>query len=154
MQVVAGALVFSLLSAMSQTFFQECFIIRPKRSKIGAPPEGCPLEGCLSFLGGAWTTKILWYLRAEPRRFGDLKRDLGKISAKVLTTRLRELEERGIITRTVMPTSPPTVEYALTSFGMKFQPVLDAIVEVGSELQKRYPLRKKSQPHSQANTMN
>ena len=119
-------------------------MIRPKRSKVGPPPQGCPLEDCLSFLGGAWTTKILWYLRAEPRRFGDLKRDLGKISAKVLTTRLRELEERGVITRSVMPTSPPTVEYALTAFGMRFQPVLDAIVEVGAELQKRPPLRKPS----------
>lgn len=115
-------------------------MIRPKRSKVGPPPPGCPLEDCLSFLGGAWTTKILWYLRAEPRRFGDLKRDLEKISAKVLTTRLRELEERGVIARSVMPTSPPTVEYRLTPFGMKFQPVLDAIVEVGSELQKRKSL--------------
>lgn len=112
-------------------------MIKPKRSKVGPPPPGCPLEDCLRFLGGAWTTQILWYLRAEPRRFGDLKRDLGKISSKVLTTRLRELEERGVITRSVMPTSPPTVEYALTPFGMKFQPVLDAIVDVGDELQRR-----------------
>ena len=119
-------------------------MIKPKRSKMSAPPEGCPLEDCLGFLGGAWTTKILWYLRAEPRRFGDLKRDLGKISAKVLTTRLRELEERGVVTRSVMPTSPPTVEYALTSFGFKFQPVLDAIVEVGAELQKRSPASRNS----------
>jgi DNA-binding HxlR family transcriptional regulator len=114
-------------------------VIKPKRSKVGPPPPGCPLEDCLDFLSGAWTTQILWYLRAEPRRFGDLKRDLGKISSKVLTTRLRELEERGVITRSVMPTSPPTVEYALTPFGMKFQPVLDAIVEVGSELVVKKP---------------
>jgi len=112
-------------------------MIRPKRSSVGPPPSECPLEDCLRFLGGAWTTQILWYLRAEPRRFGDLKRDLGKISAKVLTTRLRELEDRDVIARRVMPTSPPTVEYSLTPFGIKFQPVLDAIVDVGSELQKR-----------------
>jgi DNA-binding HxlR family transcriptional regulator len=117
-------------------------MIRPKRSKVGPPPEGCPLEDCLGFLGGAWTTKILWYLRVEPRRFGDLKRDLGEISAKVLTTRLRELEDRGVVLRRVMPTSPPTVEYELTPFGMKFQPVLDAIVEVGAELQQRVPSRR------------
>src|SRR3954471_16001983 len=98
-------------------------MIRPKKSRVGPPPAGCPLEDCLGFLGGAWTPKILWYLRAEPRRFGDLKRDLDNISAKVLTTRLRELEERSVITRSVMPTSPPTVEYALTAFGQKFQPV-------------------------------
>src|SRR3954451_23179772 len=112
-------------------------MIKPRRSKMPPIPEGCPLEDCLSFLGGAWTTKILWYLRAEPRRFGDLKRDLGGISAKVLTTRLRELEDRGVVSRTVVPTSPPTVEYALTDLGFKFQPVLLAIVEVGEELQTR-----------------
>jgi DNA-binding HxlR family transcriptional regulator len=112
-------------------------MIKPKRNRTGPPPEECPLEDCLRFLNGAWTTQILWYLRTEPRRFGDLKRDLGKISAKVLTTRLRELEERDVIARNVMPTSPPTVEYSLTAFGIKFQPVLDAIVEVGGELQKR-----------------
>jgi DNA-binding HxlR family transcriptional regulator len=112
-------------------------MIKPKKSKMGPPPEGCPLEEALSFLAGAWTPKILWYLRAEPRRFGDLKRDLGKISAKVLTTRLRELESRAIITRTVMPTSPPTVEYALTEFGGRFYPVLAAIAEVGVELKQR-----------------
>jgi DNA-binding HxlR family transcriptional regulator len=112
-------------------------MIRPKKSKVTPPPVGCPLEEVLSFLAGAWTPKILWYLRAEPRRFGDLKRDLGKISAKVLTTRLRELETRGIVTRTVMPTSPPTVEYALTEFGFRFQPILEAIARVGVELQER-----------------
>jgi DNA-binding HxlR family transcriptional regulator len=112
-------------------------MMQPRHSKMPPPPVGCPLEEVLRFLAGAWTPKILWYLRVEPRRFGDLRRDLGKISAKVLTTRLRELEERGIVTRTVMPTSPPTVEYALTAFGHRFQPVLDTIVEVGVELQKR-----------------
>lgn len=112
-------------------------MIRPKKSKVAPPPAGCPLEEVLSFLAGAWTPKVLWYLRAEPRRFGDLKRDLGKISAKVLTTRLRELETRGIVTRTVMPTSPPTVEYALTEFGLRFLPVLESIARVGVELQER-----------------
>lgn len=112
-------------------------MIKPKKSKVAPPPAGCPLEEVLSFLAGAWTPKVLWYLRAEPRRFGDLKRDLGKISAKVLTTRLRELETRGIVTRTVMPTSPPTVEYALTEFGLRFLPVLEAIAKVGVELQMR-----------------
>jgi DNA-binding HxlR family transcriptional regulator len=113
-------------------------------NKSGTPPAGCPLEEVLAFLNGAWTTKILWYLRTEPRRFGDLKRDLEGVSAKVLTTRLRELEERGVIHRHVQPTSPPTVEYSLTEFGHRFQPVLDAIVEVGVDLAKR------STPQTQA----
>ena len=64
----------------------------------------------------------------------DAQRKPAKFAARNL---IRELEERGVVSRTVMPTTPPTVEYALTPFGLKFQPVLDAIVEVGSELQKR-----------------
>lgn len=96
--------------------------------------EGCPLAECLSFLAGAWTPEILWYLQNDARRFGDLKRDLVEVSSKVLTTRLRELEERGVISRTVLPTSPPTVEYALTKLGEKLQPVLKSIADVGTEI--------------------
>ena len=90
----------------------------------------------MRFLAGEWTPKILWYLTAEPRRFGDLRRDLVRISAKVLTTRLRELEDLGVVTRTVMSTSPPTVEYALTPLGKKFEPVLRSISEVAKSLRK------------------
>ena len=97
---------------------------------------GCPLEFSLKLLAGAWTPQIVWYLQSEPRRFGDLKRDLGNVSAKVLTTRLREMEKKGIVTREVMTTSPPTVEYALTEVGRKIGPALQSIVVVGEEIQK------------------
>jgi DNA-binding HxlR family transcriptional regulator len=117
-------------------------MIRPTKTSIPAPDESCPLEESLRIIAGAWTPKILWYLQNEPRRFGDLKRDLGSISAKVLTARLRELESKGVITRTVMPTSPPTVEYALTSLGRKFHPVLKAIAEVGVEIRERNSRKK------------
>jgi DNA-binding HxlR family transcriptional regulator len=99
------------------------------------------LESSLKLLAGAWTPQILWYLRVEPRRFGDLKRDLGKVSAKVLTTRLKELEKRGLITREVKHTSPPTVEYALTPLGKKLDPILESIADVGTEIQ-RYAVSK------------
>jgi len=125
-------------------------MITHRANKSGPAPKGCPLEESLKLLAGAWTPKILWYLQSEARRFGDLKRDLGRISAKVLTTRLRELENRGVITRTVMHTSPPTVEYALTDLGKQLGPILKAIAEVGKELtltegediQKDQPLEK------------
>ncbi|HUO57627.1 MAG TPA: helix-turn-helix domain-containing protein [bacterium] len=111
-------------------------MIRHRANKSGPVPEGCPLESSLKLLAGAWTPKILWYLRTEPRRFGDLKRDLGGISAKVLTTRLKELEKRGVVTREVKHTSPPTVEYGLTPLGQKLNPILESIAEVGTELNK------------------
>ncbi|MCC7014544.1 MAG: helix-turn-helix transcriptional regulator [Planctomycetes bacterium] len=106
--------------------------------KPSAPPipSECPLEACLRLLAGAWTPQILWYARPGPQRFGELKRAVPGVSAKVLTTRLRELEARGILQRTVLPSSPPAVEYALTDLGREFIPVLDAIAAVGGKLRK------------------
>jgi DNA-binding HxlR family transcriptional regulator len=100
-------------------------------------PQECPLEECLQLLAGAWTPKVLWYLREGPRRFGVLRRLLVGVSAKVLTTRLRELEERGLVARAVQPTSPPSVEYSLTPLGHEIQPVLGAIADVGRKLQRK-----------------
>jgi DNA-binding HxlR family transcriptional regulator len=122
-------------------------MIRHRSNKSGPVPQGCPLEFSLKLLAGAWTPQIVWFLQTEPRRFGDLKRDLVNVSAKVLTTRLREMEEKGIITREVKPTSPPTVEYALTDVGRKIGPALQSIVEVGEEIQKHLS-REKPQVHS------
>jgi DNA-binding HxlR family transcriptional regulator len=85
-------------------------MIRPTPSKYGPPPSGCPVTEGLSFLSTTWTPDIFWFLRGEPRRFGDLKRDLAGISAKVLTDRLRELERHGVVQRTIKATSPETVE--------------------------------------------
>ena len=59
------------------------------------------------------------------------------VSAKVLSQRLRELEGRGVITRTIQPTSPPSVEYALTALGQELVPALSAIVAVGHRLKPR-----------------
>lgn len=109
--------------------------MKPKTS-VAAIPSDCPLEECLRLLAGAWTPQILWYVRPGPQRFGELKRSVPGVSAKVLTTRLRELEERGILLRTVLPSSPPSVEYALTDLGREFIPVLDAIASVGGKLKK------------------
>lgn len=100
-------------------------------------PGDCPLEETLQLLAGAWTPKVLWHLRGGARRFGELRRLLAGVSAKVLTTRLRELEERGLVTRAVQPTSPPSVEYSLTALGEEIQPVLCSIAEVGKKLQKK-----------------
>jgi DNA-binding HxlR family transcriptional regulator len=90
----------------------------------------------MAFLGGAWTPNVVWYLREGPRRFNELRGDIPGISAKVLSTRLQRLAAEGIVTRTVMPTSPPTVEYELTDLGRELLPAVDAIVEVGHRLKQ------------------
>lgn len=94
----------------------------------------CPLSACLSIIGGQWTPNIIWFLSEQPRRFSELKDDIQGISPKVLTSRLRKLEADGIVLRTVMPTSPPTVEYALTELGKELKPAIEAIVRVGKKL--------------------
>lgn len=108
--------------------------LKVRRSKVAAPPPGCPLTTCMALLGGAWTPNIIWYLSGGPRRFGELRRDIPRISAKVLATRLKALEDKGVVHREVMPTSPPSVEYRLTELGGELLPVIDAIVKVGHRL--------------------
>jgi DNA-binding HxlR family transcriptional regulator len=93
----------------------------------------------MALLGGCWTAELLWSLSEDPRRFSELRRDNPFISAKVMTSRLRDLEQRGVLTRKVMPSSPPTVEYELTELGQELLPAIRSIVEVGSRLLLRDP---------------
>jgi DNA-binding HxlR family transcriptional regulator len=108
----------------------------PYRKSKALPPP-CPLTACLRFMGGAWTPNVLWYLRAGPRRFSELRGDLRTVSAKVLAARLRKMEADGLVQREVRPTSPPTVEYSLTDLGQQLEPVLEAMVQVSKQLEKR-----------------
>ena len=78
--------------------------------------------------------RIIWSLLEGPRRFADLQRDIGDVSAKVLTSKLRALEREQIVQRTVLPTSPPQVEYALTERGRAFEPVFRSMEEAASRL--------------------
>lgn len=111
--------------------------LRRRKNKAPPPPPGCPLTECMAVLGGAWTPYVIWYLSGGPRRFGELRSDIPRISARVLSARLRKLVANGVIARVVLATSPPSVEYALTGLGQKLLPAITAIVEVGSELKKK-----------------
>ncbi|MEE0593857.1 MAG: helix-turn-helix domain-containing protein, partial [Eggerthella lenta] len=71
------------------------------------------------------------------KRFGELKRSLGSISQKVLTSNLREMEERGLVERRVYPEVPPRVEYSLTEAGASLRPVIDAMRTWGVDYQQR-----------------
>jgi DNA-binding HxlR family transcriptional regulator len=108
-------------------------MLRPTANLVRPPDADCPLSLCVEYISGAWTPQILWYLRAGPRRFGDLRRDLS-VSPKVLTEHLRALEQRLMVERRVIGTSPRTTEYSLTDFGHRFTPILDAIIQVGRDI--------------------
>jgi len=110
--------------------------LKVRRSKAPPPPPGCPMAACMSVLGGAWTPSLIWKLAGDPRRFGELMRDIPGISPKMLTARLRDLEEKGVVIRAVMPTSPPSVEYSLSELGRELIPVINTIVRVGTRIRE------------------
>ncbi|WP_459463673.1 winged helix-turn-helix transcriptional regulator [Rhizobium sp. No.120] len=93
---------------------------------------GSPRSKCTDLLDGCWTPEVFWSLSEAPRRVSELRRDSPFISAKVMTSRLRDLEQRGVLTRKVMPTSPSSVEYELADLGKELLPAIRSIVEVGS----------------------
>jgi DNA-binding HxlR family transcriptional regulator len=77
----------------------------------------CPIRDVLDRIGDKWSVLIVSDLRSGPRRFGELRRHIGDISQRMLTQTLRNLHRDGLITRTVHPSKPPSVEYALTPLG-------------------------------------
>ena len=77
----------------------------------------CPTRTVLDTIADRWATLIIDLLATGPRRFGALQRAIGGISQKMLTQTLRTLERDGLVRRTVYPTTPPSVEYALTPLG-------------------------------------
>src|SRR3954471_24287097 len=100
------------------------------------PPPGCPMSACMSLLGGVWTPEIIWNLSQGARRFSELRRAMPAISAKVLSARLKDLDDRGVLSRTVLATTPPSVDYALTDLGEELIPAIRAIVDVGTKLRQ------------------
>lgn len=87
----------------------------------------CPVETTLTLISDKWKVLILRDLLTGTKRFGELKKSIGGVSQKVLTAQLRQMEDSGLLTRTVYPEVPPRVEYALTELGLSLKPVLDAL---------------------------
>ncbi len=104
--------------------------------KIETCNEECPVKKTAELIEGKWTTLVIRELLPNKKRYSEIKRALTGISPKVLTSRLRLLEKRQIITRTVYPTIPPTTEYELTDLGKKLEIVLEAMAKFGVELKK------------------
>ncbi len=84
-------------------------------------------------IGDRWKIKIVENLLNGTKRFGELKKSLGDITQKVLTSNLRKLEEHGVLIRKVYAQIPPKVEYTLTSLGKKLKPTIDSMLDWGAE---------------------
>lgn len=87
----------------------------------------CPTTASLDVLGGKWKIFILSQLAQGMQRFGALKKAIPGVTQKMLTQQLRELEDAGLVRRTVYPEVPPRVEYDLTAHGLTLRPVLQAL---------------------------
>ena len=113
------------------------FILR--RLKEKNMPEYLPdklAEITIKMLGDRWKVLIIQNLLEGTKRFGELKRELGNITQKVLTSNLRLLEEKGILVRKVYAQIPPRVDYTLTQLGYELKPVIDSMIAWAEEYRR------------------
>jgi DNA-binding HxlR family transcriptional regulator len=100
-------------------------------------PTPCPMGGLLEVLTRPWTMHILWVLSSNgPTRFGALRRQIEGISSRVLTERLRLLEQKGFIYRDYEPTIPPSVTYGITKRMKDIQKVLGELDQLARKWQQ------------------
>ena len=99
----------------------------------GTPRTDCAVDAAMSVIEGRWKTVIICILarNGEPMRFNQLINRIDGISPRIFTLQLRELESDGIITRTVVSTSPKYVEYSLSEKGLSLIPILQMLSEWG-----------------------
>jgi DNA-binding HxlR family transcriptional regulator len=102
-----------------------------------------PVQLVMEQIGGTWKAPILWRLREQVMRYGELRKDIPHISDKMLTTQLRELEADGYITRKVYAVVPPKTEYALTKQGKEMIELITTIRNYGIKMIEREKKRGK-----------
>lgn len=88
----------------------------------------CPVEALVDVVGGKWKMPILSLLFGGTKRYGELRQQIPGVTERMLTMQLRELEQSGIIQRTVYAAVPPKVEYSLTDLGLSLEPVLEVML--------------------------
>ncbi|RFA34329.1 ArsR family transcriptional regulator [Virgibacillus dokdonensis] len=106
--------------------------MRNRKSGYGCP-EGCPVEATLDVIGGKWKGVILYHLLDGKKRFNELRRFIPGITQRMLSLQLSELEQDGVISRTVFPEVPPRVEYAMTEFGTTLEPIITQMKKWGDQ---------------------
>ena len=97
----------------------------------------CPVETTLTLISDKWKVLILRDLMPGTKRFGELKKSIGHVSQKVLTSQLRQMEQSGLVSRKVYAEVPPRVEYTLTDLGYSLQPIMDAMWSWGENYKKK-----------------
>ena len=95
-----------------------------------------PVELSLDIIGGKWKMPILWRLKERSWRYGELKKNIGKITHKMLAEQLKELERDGLISRKVYPSVPPKVEYSLSEIGFSVIPIIEGLRVWGNKFRE------------------
>ena len=93
-----------------------------------------PLSKSIAVIGGKWKTIIIYVLKDETLRFGQIKKEIPKITQKMLTQQLRELEKDGLVNREVFAEVPLRVEYSLTEKSERLKPILAQLCKWGTDL--------------------
>ena len=101
--------------------------------KDPASPVCRTISALLQRIGDKWTVLVVSALADGPRRFNELRREIPSVSQRMLTLTLRNLERDGLVSRTVTPTMPPRVDYALTDLGHSLRPLLCDLSRWASE---------------------
>ena len=117
-------------------------------TKLGAKTydcaAGCPVEATLDLIDGKWKAVILYHLLDDTVRFNELRRRLSRITQRMLTRQLRELEADGLIHREIYAQVPLRVEYSLTTLGRSLEPVVRMLWTWGND----YLAERRSRPHA------
>ncbi|MGD9653156.1 MAG: winged helix-turn-helix transcriptional regulator [Candidatus Dadabacteria bacterium] len=92
----------------------------------------CPVGSAIDAFGGKWKPDIIYYLRQSPRRFNELRRLIPRVTQRMLTQQLRELERDGLVNRKQFMEIPPKVVYSLSDLGLSLVPVFDILEEWGA----------------------
>jgi DNA-binding HxlR family transcriptional regulator len=133
---------FDLLNIDDRLKLRTCFSFcqyvpfgkcRRRSKKMTTTNFVCGLDAALAVIGGKWKPLILFHLAHESRRYGDLRRAIGKVSDKMLIQQLKELEADGIVARFDFKEIPPKVEYSLTAFGKTLSLALQPLCVWGTE---------------------
>lgn len=106
-----------------------------KRYKLNGAFYYCPVDLTLQIVGGRWKGIVIWNLREQKLRFGELKKVLVTINDKMLSQVLKELETQGVVNRIVYEIMPPKVEYSLTEEGKKLLPIMQAMNDYGQKFE-------------------
>jgi DNA-binding HxlR family transcriptional regulator len=104
---------------------------------VAASSDTCLLRDVLDRVGDKWSVLVMALLGDGPRRYSELRRAIDGISQRMLTLTVRSLERDGLVTRTVTPSTPPRVDYALTPVGQTLSTEVSSLIQ-WSERHREY----------------